>query len=199
MRASRPCRAKRRPCEQTRGHSPRDGGPDGVKPEAGPDRPPPIPNGCAPVNRACRAHRGESRLAPRWRMMDTYRDGGPDGVKPEAGLYSGVARARGGPPATRSVSRSLGSALRRPAELSLDALPDHRRFGGHAFNLAPYQASRTRSPFNRRLFARRNLPGEMFVPAGVTHHSKPPRGSPPRTSRTNCAGRSAGSSASRRE
>jgi hypothetical protein len=120
-------------------------------------------------------------------MMDTYRDGGPDGVTPEAGLYR-ACRAH-----------VAGSALRRPAELSLDALPDHRRFGGHAFNLAPYQASRTRSPFNRRLFARRNLPGEMFVPAGVTHHSKPPRGSPPRTSRTNCAGRSAGNSASRRE
>ena len=42
----------------------------------------------------------------------------------------------------------------------------------HAFYLARYEESRVQSPFNRRLYARRNRPGEMVVLLGNTRFSK---------------------------
>ncbi len=38
----------------------------------------------------------------------------------------------------------------------------------HAFYLAAYEASRERSPFNQRLYARRNRPGELILLRGNT-------------------------------
>jgi len=42
----------------------------------------------------------------------------------------------------------------------------------HDFYLAAYEATRGRSPFNQRLYARRNHPGEMRVLVGNTLHVK---------------------------
>jgi len=42
----------------------------------------------------------------------------------------------------------------------------------HALYLASYEATRERSPFNQRLYARRNRPGELLVLAGSTRYSK---------------------------
>ena len=42
----------------------------------------------------------------------------------------------------------------------------------HAFYLDGYTASRERSPFNQRLYARRNYPGELIVLLGATRFSK---------------------------
>ena len=42
----------------------------------------------------------------------------------------------------------------------------------HASYLARYEESRVRSPFNQRLYARRNRPGEMVVLLGSTRFSK---------------------------
>ncbi len=46
----------------------------------------------------------------------------------------------------------------------------------HASYLARYEESRARSPFNQRLYARRNRPGEMVVLVGSTRFSKTVRG-----------------------
>ena len=42
----------------------------------------------------------------------------------------------------------------------------------HAYYLAAYESSRDRSPFNQRLYARRNRPGELLVLLGHTRFSK---------------------------
>ena len=42
----------------------------------------------------------------------------------------------------------------------------------HAYYLAAYAGSRERSPFNQRLYARRNRPGERLVLSGNTRFSK---------------------------
>lgn len=42
----------------------------------------------------------------------------------------------------------------------------------HALYLASYEASRDRSPFNQRLYARRNRPGELLMLVGNTRFSK---------------------------
>jgi N-hydroxyarylamine O-acetyltransferase len=42
----------------------------------------------------------------------------------------------------------------------------------HAYYLAAYEGSRDRSPFNQRLYARRNRPGELLVLLGHTRFSK---------------------------
>ena len=47
--------------------------------------------------------------------------------------------------------------------------------------LALYEESRARSPFNQRLYARRNLPGEMLVLSGNTRFSKTSEGVESRT------------------
>ena len=46
----------------------------------------------------------------------------------------------------------------------------------HAHYLASYEASRKRSPFNQRLYARRNHPGEFLVLLGSTRFSKTAKG-----------------------
>jgi len=42
--------------------------------------------------------------------------------------------------------------------------------------VAGYEASRTRSPFNQRLYVRRNRPGELLVLVGTTRFSRTARG-----------------------
>jgi len=46
----------------------------------------------------------------------------------------------------------------------------------HALYFDGYERSRERSPFNQRLYARRNLPGELLVLLGRTRFSRTERG-----------------------
>jgi N-hydroxyarylamine O-acetyltransferase len=61
-----------------------------------------------------------------------------------------------------------------PCRLSVDG-------AGHSYYLARYEESRQRSPFNRRLYARWNRPGEMLVLVGNTRYSRTAQGTRSRT------------------
>jgi hypothetical protein len=56
-----------------------------------------------------------------------------------------------------------------PCRLSLEAVD-------HAFYRSRYEASLQRSPFNQRLYARRNRPAEMLVLVGSTRFTKTAEG-----------------------
>ena len=47
---------------------------------------------------------------------------------------------------------------------------------GYAFYQERYEASRERSPFNQRLYARRNHPGELRILVGNTRYAKTAHG-----------------------